>query len=285
MKIYLECLPCMLRQVLEAAQMTNDDSVIQQSIMDKAIDTLSKYRCFSCAPMLCEAMHKIVKEHTGVEDPYAEIKAQDISQALRLEPLIRSFSLRDKELLFNALKVSATGNIMDSALYTNLNIEACLQEELEKPFGICDYGYFLEDISKAKQILIIGDNAGEVVFDKILAEYLAKKHQVIYAVRDVAIINDATLEDALKTGIIDYAKVVSTGCSMPGAVLEACSLEFTELFNNADVVISKGQGNFEALSDTTRNVYFLLKAKCQRIAEEIGTELNDYVFKQKNGKS
>ncbi len=280
MRIFLDCLPCLLRQVLEASYITTDDEVIHECIMEEAVDTLSKYKHYSCAPEMCEAMHTIVKRHTGVEDPYSEIKLRDISEALKLEPMIRNFTFREKNQLLNALKVSATGNVMDSALYKNLDIEACLIQELEDPFAICDKDEFDKDINKAELVLIIGDNAGEVVFDKFLAEYLSCNHKVIYAVRDVAIINDATVDDALKTGITDYSEVISTGCGIPGAVYKSCSEKFQNIFNNADVVISKGQGNFEALSDTTRGIYFLLKAKCHRIAQALDVEINEYVFKK-----
>ncbi|HZX21180.1 MAG TPA: ARMT1-like domain-containing protein [Clostridia bacterium] len=280
MKIFLDCLPCMLRQVLESAHMATDDETVHERIMDEAVKVLSEYKQHSCAPELCEAMHIIVKKHTGVDDPYSEIKSRDISSALKLEPIIRKFAISGENLLIGLLKVSATGNVMDSALYSDLDIEACLTEEMEKPFVICDDDKFNKDIDGAETILIIGDNAGEAVFDKPLAEHLSCGHKVIYAVRDVPIINDATVEDAFKTGIADYSEVVSTGCGMPGAVIESCSIEFQEMFNNADVVISKGQGNFEALSDTTRSVYFLLKAKCCRIANALDVEINEYVFKK-----
>lgn len=280
MRIFSDCLPCMLRQVLEAAYMVTDDEAIHERIMDEAVGILSGYRQYNSAPELCEAMHTIVKRHTGVDDPYAEIKSRDISEALKLEPIIRKFATSGNNLLIKLLKVSATGNIMDSALYSNLDIEACLMEEMEKPFVTCDKDIFDKDISKAETILIIGDNAGEVVFDKPLVEYLSRDYKVIYAVRDVPIINDATVEDALKTGIADYSEVISTGCGMPGAVIESCSVEFQDIFNNADIVISKGQGNFEALSDTTRSIYFLLKAKCYRIANALDVEINEYVFKR-----
>ncbi len=280
MRIFLDCLPCLLRQVHEATCMTTDDETIQVLIMDEALDTLSKYKKYSCAPELCEAMHTIVKRYTGVEDPYAEIKSSDISEALKLETIIKNFKFREENRLLNALKVSATGNVMDSAIYKNLDIKKCFIEELEKPFAICDKDEFDKDIVKAEKVLIIGDNAGEVVFDKFLAAYLSCNHKVIYAVRDAAIINDATVEDAIKTGITEYSEVMSTGCGMPGAVYKLCSEKFQNIFNSADIVISKGQGNYEALSDTSRDIYFLLKAKCHRIAQDLDVEINEYVFKK-----
>lgn len=280
MKIFLECLPCMLRQILEASYMVTDDELIHESIMDEALRILSEYRKYNCAPELCESMHSIVKKHSGDSDPYAEIKSRDISEALKLEPIIKDFATKGNNPLLKALKISATGNVMDSAIYSNLDIESCLMEEMEKPFAICDIDIFTKELGKIKTILIIGDNAGEVVFDKILAEHLSLNHRVIYAVRDMPIINDATVKDAIKTGISDYSKVISTGCGMPGAVFESCNTDFQNIFNDADIVISKGQGNFEALSDTKRGIYFLLKAKCARIANALDVGINEYVFKK-----
>ncbi|KNZ40758.1 damage-control phosphatase ARMT1 family protein [Acetobacterium bakii] len=284
MKIFLDCLPCMLRQVNEAAGMATENEAIHQKIMDEAIATLSKYRDYSCVPEMCGAMHRIVKVHSGIDDPYGEIKNHDISESLKLEPTIRHFASQDLDLLLGVLKVSATGNIMDSGVYNNLEIESCLKEEVEKPFAICELDLFKKDLQNAKLILMIGDNAGEVVFDKLLAEYLARNYHVIYAVRGAAIINDAVMEDALKTGINDYAQIISMGCDTPGAVLDLCSQVFIDIFNQADIVISKGQGNFEALSDQQREIYFLLKAKCHHIAKTLDVEVNDYVFKKSIGK-
>ena len=170
---------------------------------------------------------------------------------------------------------------MDSAIYSGRYLESFLKEELDMPFAICDDVPFKEELEKAKRIMIIGDNAGETVFDKILARHLSTDHQVIYAVRDEAIINDVTLMDALCVGMDNFATIVSTGCGAPGAVLETCSEEFLTLFHDADIVISKGQGNYEALSDTSRSIFFLLKAKCPKIAKSIGVSVNDYVFKEK----
>lgn len=280
MELFLDCLPCMLRQTLEASYMATDDELIHERIMDEALEELLEYRKYNSAPELCEAMHSIVKRHSGNDDPYAKIKIKDISEALKLEPIIRNFADKGNDLLLNALKISATGNVMDSAIYNDLDIESCLNDEIEKPFSICDINELKRDLNKAQIILIIGDNAGELVFDKILAEYLSHDYKVIYSVREMPIINDATMEDTFRTGISDYAEIISTGCGMPGAVIESCNTYFQEIFNNADIIISKGQGNFEALSGTKRSIYFLLKAKCHKIANALDVQINDYVFKR-----
>lgn len=281
MRLFLDCLPCLLRQVLEAARMASTDEVTQGRIMDAAILTLSRHRTFGSAPAVAQAMHEIVKRHSGLADPYRDVKGRDMLAALRLEPELRRFAESGPDSLLSALKVSATGNVMDSALYSDLDIEACVTAELEKSFAWCDLDAFARGLESASIVLIVGDNAGEVVFDKVLARELAKEHEVIFAVKGQPIINDATADDARFVGIDAHANIVSTGCAAPGAILDACSDDFRTLFESVDLVISKGQGNFEALSDAPRPLYFLLKAKCPKIAQALDVEVGDYVFKAK----
>jgi uncharacterized protein with ATP-grasp and redox domains len=180
--------------------------------------------------------------------------------------------------LYWALKIAATGNIIDSAIYNNVDIEGSIQTELIKEFSVCDLDIFEEELKSAKSILIIGDNTGETVFDRVLIKRLAG-YIITYAVRNEPIINDATLLDAYDSGLNDCADIITTGCGAPGAILDQCSAEFLSVFSKADIVISKGQGNFEALSDCRRPVFFLLKAKCAMIASRLKVNLNEYVFK------
>jgi uncharacterized protein with ATP-grasp and redox domains len=281
MRLFLDCLPCLLRQVLEAARMASPDEATQGRIMDEAMLTLSRHHSYGSAPAMAQAMHEIVKRQSGLADPYQDVKRRDMLAALRLEPTLRRFAESGPDALLSALKVSATGNVMDSALYSDLDIEACVTAELEKSFVWCDLGDFARDLETASSVLIIGDNAGEVVFDKVLARELAKKHEVTFAVRGQPIINDATADDARFVGIDAHATIVSTGCAAPGTILDACDDDFRTLFERVDLVISKGQGNFEALSDAPRPLYFLLKAKCSKIAHALNVDVGDYVFQAK----
>ena len=135
-------------------------------------------------------------------------------------------------------------------------------------------------LDAAHEILYIGDNAGECVFDKILIEEMKKP--VTYAVRDAPIINDATYEDAVQAGIDSVATIISSGTDAPGAILETCSAEFKKLYHNSSFIISKGQGNYEALSIEMGPIFFLLKVKCQVIANDIGVNKGDIVLKASN---
>ncbi|MDX2432182.1 MAG: ARMT1-like domain-containing protein, partial [Bacteroides sp.] len=156
-----------------------------------------------------------------------------------------------------------------------------LTEELEKfaemEYAIFHYDEFREHLDRASSVLYIGDNAGESVFDRLLIGQLGKP--VTYVVRETPVINDATMDDALDSGLADVADLISSGSTAPGTILKLCNKDFLERFAGADLVISKGQGNYEGLSGVERSIFFLLRAKCPVIAQSAGVQLNDFIFK------
>ena len=243
MELFLDCLPCIHRQALEAAYESTDNIELQEKIMDDAIKIIADYRKYDLAPELCRAVHRVVKLHSDNQDPYRRIKDSDIKEAKKLEEHIKDFINNQDDKLKGALKASATGNMMDSALYKDLDIKKCLNEELHKEFTRCDIENFKSDLKKDSSILIIGDNSGEGVFDKILIEMLSKEYHVTFAYRSEAIINDITKREVDIIGIGDYADVISIGSSAPGALVKEFSDEFKDIFYKSDIVISKGQGN------------------------------------------
>ncbi len=292
MKMFLDCLPCVLNQILDASRMSSADECLHAEILKEGFALLAQYEEYHSSPDLVADMHKIVKRVTGVEDPYARTKARDISAAIEVYPALRDFL--DSESIdltgtacsegdpgcakmYRALKIAVTGNILDSAIMKDIDLARSLDEELKRPFVLCDLSLFLEKLRSSKTILIVADNAGETVFDRVLIEYLDNK-DLIYAVRDVPIINDVTITDARAAGVDRCARVISCGSDAPGAILSRCDEEFRALFDRVDIVISKGQGNFEALSDCGRDVFFLLKAKCAMIAKRLDVRIGDYVF-------
>ncbi len=279
MELFLDCLPCLLRQVLEAARMASDDEAVQARIMDDAVATLARHGEFATAPAMAAEMHGLVRRHTGVDDPYAAIKERDVAAALALVPLLEDFVAGAADPLVAALKVSATGNVMDSALFKDLDITAVVRAELQRPFTDADVDALRAALAGARAVLVIGDNAGEAVFDTLLLRELAHDHEVVFAVRGRPIINDVTLAEARTAGVDRHARVVASGSGAPGLILAEADREFRELFNSADVVISKGQGNFEALSDAPREVFFLLKAKCAKIGHALDVPVGAYVLR------
>jgi len=284
METFLDCLPCMLQQILEASRMSTDDIKLQKRIMYEAISALSQYDSFKNSPEIVREIHSIVKTLTGNSDSYHQIKQKDLQVALSLYPKLKQLVESREDRLFWALKAAAIGNVLDSAIYLGYDIEANMDEELEKPFAFCDAYVLNQQLKEAKSILVIGDNAGETVFDCLLLEQLASL-DLVYAVRSAPIINDATVEDAQASGIGRYAHIISTGCDLPGVLLDECSEAFLDIFYGADIVLSKGRGNYETLSDCDRDMYFLLKAKCPVLAGLLDVGLNEYVFKYKSIKN
>ena len=290
MRLFLDCIPCMFKQIVDAVQMATQDERIQQHVIQEALQELVHYPDYLNSPDMLRVLHPLVKRHTGINDPYARIKQNDIAMARAVLPTVRAFTWPDPDLLAQALKISAIGNLMDSAIYTYLDLESYIHDELSQDFSRSDLAEFKMDLQTAAakdptpdgkpggHILIIGDNAGEAVFDTILVERLQEHHQVTYAVRAVAIINDVTVEDARAAGLTDLTTVLSSGSDAPGTLLERCSPEFLSVFDQADLVISKGQGNYETLSDAPREIYFLLKAKCKAIAQALDARQGSAVF-------
>lgn len=279
MKLYLECLPCNLRQVLEASKMSGCNEEQQKEVMKDAVKILENYEDYRTAPEIARAMQKIVNDKTGIEDAYVEIKKADIATAKRILPTIKEIIDTKEDKLYWSLKAAAIGNVLDSAIVQQTSIEDNIKTEIQKDFAVNDYDKFKEKLKGAKTILIISDNCGETVLDTVMMEHLPKDAKLIYATRNIPVINDATIQDAIDSGVDKYATIMSSGSNFPGTVLKGCSKEFLDIFESADVVISKGQGNFETLSECGREIFFILKAKCPVVARLLDVEVSSYIFK------
>jgi uncharacterized protein with ATP-grasp and redox domains len=231
-------------------------------------------------PEIGEDIHRHVREVTGIKDPYREAKDANIEEAKRLYPDLKKIVEASGNRLLTAAKIAIAGNIIDYGTMREFNIAEEIHSLIEQDLGIDHFKAFKEALDEAETVLYLGDNAGESVLDTILIEEI--KAPVIYAVRDIPVLNDATHEDAVASGIAEVAEIISSGTTAPGTILRTCSNEFLEVFNTADVIISKGQGNYEALSDVDRSVFFLLRAKCPVVAEDLGVKDGDLILKGLN---
>lgn len=280
MEILLDCIPCLLRQAIDAARKNSDDESVHALVLKDAMSFAAQYDKYDNAPKLAKDIHEAVKKYTLSDDPYAYVKQRDLAAALELYPYLCEFVEGKEDKIYWALKLAATGNNLDSAVYGEQNVKECAKREIEKPFAVCDAPSFKQRLAGAKTILVVGDNTGESVFDRVMMQELPNDAELIYAVRSQPIINDVTYETAIASGIDGVARIISTGCGAPGVILSECSEEFLDVYRSADIVISKGQGNFETLCDGTRSVFFLLKAKCPVIAKRLSVDINSYVFKE-----
>ncbi|MCK4542770.1 MAG: DUF89 family protein [Spirochaetales bacterium] len=277
MKTYLDCLPCFMNQALRAGRVATNDEKKIKKLLDEIGMLIGKIPMEHTPPETGAIIYRRVSEITGNADPYREIKEKNISQALSLYPELKKKVAESNDRLLTALRLAVAGNIIDLGVGKEFNIRDDVEKTLHQKFAICDYELFKQELNKAKEILYIGDNSGEAVFDKILIEELGKK--VTFVVREIPIINDITIKEAKLIGIDKIAKVISSGTTAPGTILDICNDDFLKIFVNADMIISKGQGNYEGLSGTDIPIFFILKAKCSVIADNIGVQENDIVLK------
>jgi len=282
MKTYLDCVPCFMGQALRAGRIATKDEKKIKALLDEVGCMIKEIPMDNTPPETGDIIYRKVSEITGVSDPYKKIKQASIKDALKFYPGLKQIVIESDKRLLTAIRVAIAGNIIDFGVNKAFNLEEDVQKILKQDFAICHYQQFLEQLEQAQSILYLGDNAGESVFDKILIEELGKP--VTYVVREIPVINDVTFSDAVDSGLDQVANIISSGSSAPGTILPLCNKEFIRQFEEADMIISKGQGNYEGLSNVKRPVFFLLKAKCKIIARHLEVQENDIVLKVSNNK-
>ena len=213
-------------------------------------------------------VYKTIYQITHIKDPFRAIKLMHTHELLSIYPTLQRKIKQSKDPLYTALKLAGISNAIDFGANPNFDLQKELKSMYSRDFDVCEYAEFKKTLQRSKNILYIADNAGETVFDRLLIERMKKP--TTYAVRSRPIINDATEEDAINAGIDTVATIISSGCDAPGTILKLCSKKFRKIYQDADMVISKGQGNYETLSTKRRPIFFLLKVKCPVIARDIG---------------
>jgi len=277
MKTHLDCIPCFISQALRAGKEISNDEIFLKSILDRICGMVKDFSLDKSTPEIADLIYSEIKIITKNMDPFSKKKKQNIEEALRFEPELKQIVENSDDKLLTAIRIAIAGNVIDLGANVNFDLRRDVNQILKQDFAIFHYEEFKEYLNQTEKILYIGDNAGESVFDKILIEQLGRP--VIYAVRDEAVINDVTFDDAIASGLEKFSKIISSGCSAPSTLLERCSDEFLNEYHTSKLIISKGQGNYEGLSDTKDKVFFLLKAKCPVIADYLNVNINDIVLK------
>jgi uncharacterized protein with ATP-grasp and redox domains len=281
LKTYLDCYPCFFHQILNTSRMMNVNEQKTREILVSFGQYLSRIHAEAIPPEIGREAYRIISEKTGVQDLFAKIKKENTQEALSLYPQLKERVVSSEDRLKMAVRMAIAGNVIDFGANADFDLDKDLDILLSQSLAVDHYPAFRQALQKARKVLYLADNAGETVFDRLLIEELGKP--VVYAVREKPIINDAICQDAVDAGIDKVAEIVSSGTDAPGTILNLCSDPFLEIFRSADLIISKGQGNYEGLSDETRPVFFLLKAKCAVIAKDIGVKQGSLVLmKSKN---
>jgi uncharacterized protein with ATP-grasp and redox domains len=278
MQTFPDCMPCLLRQGLTALRLCGVEEEQIFSILKQTLRCAADFDISLSPPEMAMYIHRIIREQSGNNDPYREIKHQAIKEVLLHEKRIRSIILASENRFRTAVRFALAGNVLDFAIF-EWNPEKFAEQldaTLYKSLDERALSRLEEAVEQANTIMVIGDNAGESVFDKLLIEQLPA-HRVIYAVRGSPAINDVTYVDALASGLDNVAALVDNGSDAPGTLLKHVSKTFLHDFNIADLIIAKGQGNYESLCDCNKNIFFLTQIKCPVIARDLNGVVGDWV--------
>ncbi len=280
LKVTYDCIPCAIGSLITLFK----KGLISQEKQDKAMRGLLKFltdvNFDQSPPALGKEMHRLIRHVLNNPDPYKEIKHKFNSLMLEYYPALKEKTANASDPFNFALRLTIAGNVIDFGPNNSFDINDTLKKAESVELAV-DYSQNLKaNLETADVLLYLGDNAGEIVMDRIFLETIQHKN-VYFAVRGAPIINDITEEDAEMVGIDKIAHVISNNDDAPGTILETTSIEFQNIFNKADLIISKGQGNYESLSGCDRNIFFLLMAKCDHVANHLGVRKGDFLVKQK----
>ncbi|MTI79933.1 MAG: DUF89 family protein [Firmicutes bacterium] len=282
MKAYIDCVHCYLKQSVTCMTIAGVDEDRQHQLLYQLMDDIKTMdRNNTPAENSTEILMKLYNKLEN-SDPYKEVKQQSNDLALKLYPELKQVLSNSEDRLYDALKIAVAGNVIDLGIKRDFDIDASLKHSLNVGFSKDDYDKFVIKLENTNHLLIVGDNSGEIVFDKLLVEELLNMGKsVTYAVKGGPVLNDATVEDVTYVGMDKIADVITTGSNYLGVPLKKVSNQFNEMLNNTDLVISKGQANFESLEHeelAKDKVFFLLKIKCEGVGKVAEADFGDVVF-------
>lgn len=276
MKITFDCVPCIMSHIVHMAKITTDTDTRRLKIVRESLSKVVQADFNVSPPEQTRLFHRAIKEVSGVDDPYREIKDQSTECALNLLPLLRE-EIERRDNRFEAIvRVVIGGNIIDYGANRHYDLDGVWEQMLEvfdMPLDGDAVKRLREAMDAADRIFYVADNCGEAVFDRLLIE--PYRHKITLGVRGEPILNDITPREIESSGL-NLVPHLHTGDMTPGVSMRHSSEEFIAAMRDADLVIAKGQGNFETLHEYDRPIFFLLRVKCQVIADLIGnTKLGD----------
>lgn len=274
MRIHDKCLPCIVNQAIKVANITG--VATKEELLREVFSYLSEMDFEATTPEIIGEIFVMIKRHTKNPDPYKETRDYYNSLFLELLPQFEGKIEQAEDAFKLAMRYAIVGNIIDfNPIHNTLleDIYDCFDRMEQFELAIDDSEQLKEDIRNAATLLYLGDNCGEICMDKLFLKTIKKLNphiRILFGVRGMPVVNDSIAEDAFKVGIDEYAEIIDNGDGSLGTVLRRTSKEFRDAFQQAEVVIAKGQANYECLSEEAKNIYFLLMTKCDVIAEDIG---------------
>jgi uncharacterized protein with ATP-grasp and redox domains len=285
MPISLDCVLCLARQSLEASRFATRDESVHATVLKKVFVLLQEKGFTNIPPLVAQDVQRIIRQETHNNDPYAIPKNRSNKLMLDLIDSLFARVRNSENSIHTALQLAIAGNSIDFAVrgdWTDESILDAIETAMLKSInGKVDK--FITHVKKAKHILYLLDNCGEIVCDRVLIEELLRfcpNVKITAVVRGAAVLNDATIEDANHIGLDKIVNVIDNGNDAVGTILEQCSNQFADIFKTTDLIIAKGLANYETLIEYTKEqipqtICYLFKAKCQFIAKYAGIKLGD----------
>lgn len=281
---HVDCISCMIQKYDKAADRYYKSKEEKYEFMKKVLELILSSEAHKSAPYVSSKINSILNEDFGIEDPFKNEKDYFNKALLAMRPEVKEKLRNAKEPLKEHLKYAAAGNIIDFGALKNITDElvfSTIDDVLKQNLDQKTFDNFEKDLQNAKTLVYLGDNCGEIVFDSLLVEYLSNNYpnlDIHFGVRGKPILNDVLKEDAKLVGIDQWAKIVENGTAIPGTDLEEVTEDYKKLVESADVIISKGQGNFETLSNCGLNIYYVFLCKCERIVKALDKEMFSLMF-------
>ena len=289
MKPSLDCLPCFVNQALVAARRGTDDATVQEAIVKAVLRKLTTFDLNRPSPEMGAFIDRTVATTIGREDLYLSEKQRFNALMKSHLPAIRKMVETAPDPFETAARAAIAGNLIDFTApggKTDSSFESVFTDLLHRPMsrvGGADAVRRLKSAAKAaRRILYLADNAGEIVVDRLLVEQLPMQ-KVTMVVRGGPVANDALMEDAEFAGLHELVEVIDSGLRIPGTIVSDAPKSFQKIFKEADLVISKGQGNFETIEFEPDRIFFLFVIKCRAVADQIGAAMGEMIITDRPG--
>lgn len=285
MKLQEACIACILNQARRVASIIEADPQKSQSIESLAL-TFSKNFSFSqTPPEVATPLYEAIAALMKTTDLYQEAKAKATKEAMAMLPDLKVMIDKAPNRFIAAAKMAVAGNVIDLATEHEYDLTEDVKAVLDAEFGIDDLEKLHQELKSASTLLYLADNAGEHLFDALFLEHLhdsLPELKIVYMTREQAIINDVTVEEAEASGLGRWAQIIKSGCTTPGFIYDNATKKAQEVFDDSDVVIAKGMGNFETMTERSqRSVYHLFKVKCSVVSTYVGFEQGSYIAMQR----
>jgi len=277
-KATADCIPCIESYVLRTAKRVSEDDWLQRKVLLDSMDVLRSATYDRSPTEICHDVLKSALRMLGVTDPYRDLKKELNELAMPVAAKAESIIRDARDPLQASLLFACAANVLDVGVFASAAPSEIVDLAKNRSFEVDNYEQLKEDLEGAKSVLYVLDNAGEIAFDKLVVQQIVDK-DVTCVVRHSPVLNDATREDADQVSLSKLCDIVDPGADLIGLPLDLCSAQFKELFNNSDVIITKGQANFETLEGASpKTVYFVLVAKCPVVAAVLGVKVGDFVL-------